>query len=140
MTYLERARAYFAKDAFATRMMGIAIAEVEDGYARCEMPLEEKFLNAEGSVMGGALFTLADFAFAVAANLNQPPTVSLSCQVTFLSPPRGARLIAEARRVKSGLRTCYFSVEVRDDTDTIVAVVGVSGFIKRPPEQGKQDD
>lgn len=137
MTYLERARAFFEKDIFATQMMGIVIAEVGDGYARCEMPINEKVLNAEGTVMGGALFTLADFAFAVAANLNQPQTVSLSCQVTFLSPPRGTRLLAEARQVKSGRRTCYFSVEVRDDTDAIVAVVGVSGFIKRPPEQGQ---
>lgn len=131
MTYLQRARAYFANDAFATQVMGIVIDDVQDGYARCSMPITGSMLNAEGSVMGGALFTLADFAFAVAANLNQPTTVSLSCQVTFLSPPRGEKLVAQARRVKSGWRTCYYAVEITDDTDTIVTAVGVSGFIKR---------
>ena len=132
MDYLERARAYFAKDAFSTDFMGIEIDDVQDGYAKVSLKLCKKHLNTEGDVMGGVLFTLADFAFAVAANLNQPLTVSLSCQVTFLSPPRGKMLFAEAHRVRSGHSTCYYSVEVRDDTDTIVTVVGVSGFIKRP--------
>lgn len=134
MTYLERARAYFAKDAFSTQVMGIQIEDVQDGYARCSLPVEPRLLNSEGGVMGGALFTLADFAFAVAANLNQPPTVSLSCQVTFLSQPKGSVLYAEATRVRAGHSTCYYSVEVKDDAGTIVAVVGVSGFIKRPQE------
>lgn len=134
MTYLERARAFFAKDEFATKMMGIEIDDVRDGYAKCSLVLRSDHMNAEGSVMGGALFTLCDFAFAVAANLNQPPTVSLSCQITFLSPPRGDKLIAEATRIKSGHSTCYYSVEVTDDTGSIVTVVGVSGFIKRPQE------
>lgn len=135
MTDLEKAKAYFTKDAFAMGVMGAEIEEVQDGYARCSLPLTRMHLNAEGSVMGGVLFTLADLAFAVAANLNQPPTVSLSCQVTFLSPPKGKKLIAHATRVRSGYSTCYYSVEIRDDTDTIVTVVGVSGFIKRPAEE-----
>lgn len=132
MDNLERAKAYFAKDTFSTCLMGTEIEAVEDGYARCVLPLEQKHLNAEGDVMGGAIFTLADFAFAVAANLNQPPTVSLSCQISFLSPSRGTRLVAEAQRVRAGHSTCYYTVEIHDDTGAIVAMVGVSGFIKRP--------
>lgn len=130
MTALERARAYFAKDAFATELMGIEIEAVEDGYARCAMPVDSRHQNAEGRVMGGALFTLADFTFAVAANLDRPVTVSLSCQISFLSPPRGDRLIAEARRVKQGRFTCYYAVEVTDGTGAVVAAAGVSGFTK----------
>lgn len=132
MTELERAREFFSQDRFSTQFMGIEIEAVQDGYARCSLALMDKHLNSVGDVMGGVLFTLADFAFAVAANLNQPLTVSLSCQVTFLSPPRGTRLVAEAKRVRSGFSTCYYSVEVRDDSDKIVTVVGVTGFIKRP--------
>lgn len=134
MTYLERAREFFADDRFSTDLMGIEIEAVQDGCARCSLVLTDTHLNAEGSVMGGVMFTLADFAFAVAANLNQPPTVSLSCQVTFLSPPRGNKLYAEAKRIRSGHSTCYYAVEVTDEDGTIVTVVGVSGFIKRPEE------
>lgn len=131
MTYLERARTHFAQDAFATQMMGIEIDAVDTGFAQCSLTLDERHLNAVGAVMGGVYFTLADFAFAVAANLDQPPTVSLSCQVSFLSPPKGDRLIATARCVRQGHSTCYYTVNVCDETEAIVAVVGVSGFIKR---------
>lgn len=136
MTNLERAREYFAKDIFSTQLMGTEIVDVEDGYARCSLALCKKHMNAEGSVMGGVLFTLADFAFAVAANLNQSPTVSLSCQIAFLSPPRGKMLIAEAKRIRSGYSTCYYNVEVTDENGNIVTEVGVTGFIKRPHENG----
>lgn len=134
MTYLDRAREYFAKDIFSTQLMGTEIVDVQEGYAKCSLALCKKHLNAEGNVMGGVLFTLADFAFAVAANLNQPTTVSLSCQIAFLSPPRGKILIAEARRVRAGYSTCYYDVEVKDEEGNMVSVVGVTGFIKRPHE------
>lgn len=130
MTYLERARAYFQKDHFATEM-GIEIEAVEVGFARCGLKLDARHFNAEGSVMGGVLFTLADFSFAVAANLGQPQTVSLSCQITFLSPPKGDRLVAEASCVRQGHSTCYYDVRVLDAEGNIAAVVGISGFIKR---------
>ena len=134
MTELERARGFFEKDKFAMKLMGIGIDEVRDGYARCSLTLDERHLNAEGEVMGGVYFTISDFAFAVASNLNQPPTVSLSCQIAFLSPPRGTRLIAEAKRVRSGHSTCYYDVEVTDELGNIVTEMGITGFIKRPVE------
>lgn len=131
MTYLERARAYFAKDAFAA-MLGMQIDAVEIGRAVCSLALDTRHMNAEGHVMGGVYFTLADFAFAVAANLDQPETVTLSSQVTFLSPPKGERLMATATCIRQGHSTCYYNVDVTDAEGTIVTVVGISGFIKRP--------
>lgn len=128
---LERARKFFAKDKFATDVMGIEIEEAGEGYAKCSLRITEKHINAENDVMGGVMFTLADFAFAVAANFNQPKTVSLSCQISFLSAPRGELLTAEAKCVKQGHTTCYYTIEVRDDRDRIVTVMGVNGFIIR---------
>ncbi len=131
MTYLERARAFFENDRFAMGVTGIQIDAVEDDYARCSLALDTRHLNAAGSVMGGVMFTLADFAFAVAANLNQPTTVTLSSQITFLAPPRGNCLSAEARLVHRGHRTCYYEVQVSDESGAVCACVGVSGFTKR---------
>lgn len=136
MTNLERARAFFKGDTFSTELMGIEIDAVEKGFSKCHLNLTECHLNAEGHIMGGVMFTLADFAFAVAANLDQPMTVSLSCQVTFLSPPRGRTLYAEAICVRQGHSTCYYDVRVTDEEGTIVTVVGISGFIKRPHADG----
>lgn len=80
--------------------------------------------------MGGAIFTLADFAFAVASNWNKPLNVSTTSQITFLGTAKGARLVAEARKVKEGRSTCYYLVDVSDDLGNPVAHVTASGFVK----------
>ena len=68
---LEEARAYFEKDRFATEN-GIVIEEVSPASAVCTMEITARHRNAEGGVMGGAIFTLVDLAYAAAAN--SPPT------------------------------------------------------------------
>ena len=57
----------FEKDRFA-KTSGIRLLEASPGYAKAEMVINENHLNAVGVVQGGAIFTLADFTFAVASN------------------------------------------------------------------------
>ena len=60
------------------------------------MTLQPHHLNAAGTPQGGAIFTLADFAFAVAVNAYaETVTVSLQHDITFLSPAKGSEVIAE---------------------------------------------
>ena len=83
--------------------------------------------------MGGAVFTLADFAFAVAANgFSDRVTVSQHVSITFLAVAKGRRLLAEARQLKAGRTTCLFQVEVRDELGTYVAHAAVNGFAVGP--------
>lgn len=124
---LEEVRKRFLSDRFATEA-GAVIDEVRDGFARCSMEIRPGHRNAAQAVMGGAIFTLADFAFAVAANWNCPLHVSLSSQITFLSTAKGTRLIAEARCIKDGRSTCYYETEIHDDLGRLVAHVTTNGF------------
>lgn len=132
MKSLEEIRAYFAGDRFATETAGAVIEAAEDGYARCTMELTPLHRNARGAVMGGALFTLADFAFAVAANCGGMGVVTLTSQITFLGTAKGDRLIAEARRVKQGRSTGYYTVSIQDELRTAVAEVAGTGFVVQP--------
>ena len=77
MENIEAIRKFFNKDKFATDM-GAEIDWVKDGCAGCSLTIADGHKNAGGSVQGGAIFTLADFAFAVAANLLGKMTVSAS--------------------------------------------------------------
>ena len=128
---LENARKAFGNDIFATKTTGIVIDAVGDHYAKCSLVIEPKHLNAVGTVMGGAIFTLADFAFAVASNHAEMNTQSLTSQITYLSVAKGTRLIAEANCVKSGRSTCFYNITVTDDTERLVASISTTGFIKR---------
>lgn len=128
MTDLEKARAYFAGDRFATEN-GAVIDEVGSDYAICSLKLEPRHKNALGNVMGGAVFMLADYAFAVASNYGKAPTVSATSQITFLKAAKGDVLYAKAQAVRQGRTSCYYEITVTDDLNTLVARVTASGAI-----------
>ena len=116
----EEAIQKFSADIFATKMAGIVIEEARHGFARCRMDITPNHLNAGGVVMGGAIFTLADFTSAIATNNMEEPTVSLSASIEYLAPGRGAYLLAEAEMIKEG-KICFFEVTVTDDAGKVVA-------------------
>ncbi|MCL2825892.1 MAG: PaaI family thioesterase [Eggerthellaceae bacterium] len=118
---IEEVRALFANDRFATQACGAVIVSAERGHAVCEMGISDAHRNAMGSVMGGAIFTLADFALAVACNVGEAPTVSVSNTIEFLNAAKGARLVAECTTDKSGRSMGFYTVEVHDDLGTFVA-------------------
>ncbi len=130
MPTLEEIQKNFAADHFATQAAGCEIRLAEPGHSLCAMVLESRHCNAVGMLQGGAIFTLADFAFAVAVNaFSDYATVSLQHSITFLAPARGKTLLAEARCVRSGRSTCYYTVSITDDLGNSVAQMTVNGFV-----------
>jgi len=129
MKSIEEARKFFEKDRFAIEN-GMVIDEIGENYAKCSLTLGERHQNAIGKVMGGVIFTLADFAFGVAANNGGGRTVSLSSSIAFIGAAKGERLIAEAKCVKNGKSTCCYTVSVTDELGTKVAEITTTGFNK----------
>ena len=125
----------FVNDLFVSQGLGAVIDEVSYGYAKCSMEIEPRHCNALGILMGGAAFTLADFAFAVSANQNGREVVTQASQITFLTPAKGKRLTAVAHQVKDGRKTCFYEITVSDDLDTQVAFVTVNGFVVKAGER-----
>lgn len=128
MKNIEEARLYFQNDHFATEN-GAVIEELGENYAVCSLQLTEHHRNALGNVMGGVLFTLADFSFAVASNFGKRPTVSTSSQITFLRAAKGNRLTARAEMIREGRTTVYYEISVFDELGNLVARVTASGNI-----------
>ena len=128
MNKLEEAREIFSKDLYATKMSGIEIDEVGENYAKCSMALTENHRNAYGGIMGGCIYTLADFAFAVASNFDKENlTVSLVGQASFLSMSKGSVLYATARLIKDGRTNCFYEIMITDDLGKDIAVVTFTG-------------
>lgn len=118
---------YFKGDLFAMNM-GAEIDGVTETGAVCTLALHDGHRNARGVVMGGVLFTLADFAFAVAANAHGIPTVTFTSQIHFLTPARGDTLRAEAELVRDGKTACHYRVTVSDGAGRAVAELLTSGM------------
>ncbi len=133
MELTEKAREIFANDRYATELTGVKIDHVGDRCATCSLMLDARHRNAKGAVMGGVLFTLADLAFAVAANstvLSQTPAgeevrlcwVSASSDIHFVSVAKGNKLTATSRCMREGRTRALYQCEIHDSEGRLVAV------------------
>ena len=129
MSNLEEAKKIFGKDVYAAQLTGVQILAAEPGYAKCALDIEDKHKNALGQVMGGVFFVMADFAFAIASNFKQPPTVTQTSQIVYLAPVKGKTLYAETEKIRAGRKTCFYKISIYDDTGALNAYVTTSGFI-----------
>ncbi len=124
---VEEAREYFRGDRYAM-LTGVELDELYEDGCLASLTLGPDHKNAIGGVMGGVIFTLADFAFAVTCNNDHNPTVAIDVNVNYLSMPKGARLFARSKTVKSGRTTIVVEVSVTDDTGRDVALFLGTGY------------
>ncbi len=124
---IEEAREYFSKDRFATEN-GMVLEELDENHAVCSLELSDRHRNAYGGVMGGAIFTLADFAFAALSNDIENVTVAQQVSINYLSASKGTRLVARASYRKNGRSSCVVNVDVTDDVGRDVAQFVGTGF------------
>ena len=129
MRSFEEVKAFFQNDVYATGTTGIVIEEARPGYAKVTLRVDARHMNAGGRVMGAVYYTMADFAFAVANNYDMEDgmTVTLSSAISFMGAAKGSTLIAEARVIKSGRSTSFYTVDVTDELGTQIAVVSSNG-------------
>ena len=125
---IEEVRSYFGEDHYATEACGCRVLEASHGHAVCAFTIDRIHLNATGNVMGGAIFTLADFALAIACNIGENPTVSVSNTIEYLSRAKGTQLIATCDADKSGRSLGFYTCDVRDELGTHVARMTATCF------------
>lgn len=117
----EEIEAVFSDDRFATEAAGCRVVSGTRGHAVCEMELVPIHRNAMGNIMGGAIFTLADFALAISCNIGEAPTVSVDSSISFLRSTKGNKLIATSTCDKPGSHVSFYTVVVDDDLGKQIA-------------------
>ncbi|MCZ7640771.1 MAG: hotdog fold thioesterase [Verrucomicrobia bacterium] len=125
-------QAFFRRDRYAAHS-GIELVEVTPGYAKARLPLSAVHLNGLDIAHGGAIFTLADFAFAVASNSHGTIAVAINTNLTIMKATRAGTLWAEAREVSKNPRLGNYTVEVRDDAGDLVALFQGLAYRKSEP-------
>ena len=129
MEHIER---YFKNDHFAERS-NIELLAMSPGHARAKMALHPHHLNGYRTVQGGAIFTLADFAFAAASNSHGNVAVAINVSITFMKAAQTGTLWAEAREISKNFKLGSYTVEVKDDQGDLVAVF--QGLVYRKSEK-----
>ena len=128
--HLEAVRRCFETDRFAATS-GVELLELRPGYAKARMKIEDRHLNSVGIVQGGAIFTLADFAFAVACNAAGRVAVAVNVNLSFLKPLRSGTLEAEAVEVSRSRRISSCAVRVTDGEGELVAMFQGTAYVKK---------
>lgn len=118
---MDNVKRFFKNDKFAERA-NIELLSVSPGQARAKMTLHPHHMNGYGTVQGGAIFTLADFAFAAASNSHGKIAVAVNVSITFMKAGQSGTLWAEAREVSKNIKLGSYTVEVKDDQGELVAV------------------
>jgi acyl-CoA thioesterase len=124
-------RSCLAKDQFATHC-GIELLSVAPGTARARMALQPHHLNSIGIVQGGAIFTLADFAFAAASNSYGTVAVAINVSISFIKAVATGTLIAEASENSKSSRLGTYTVQIKDEAGQLIAVF--QGMVYRKNE------
>ncbi|HHO76604.1 MAG TPA: PaaI family thioesterase [Deltaproteobacteria bacterium] len=120
---------FFEKDIFA-RHCGIELIEVADGHAKARMKISGYHLNGIGRVHGGALFTLADLAFAAAVHSRGRVAVSINNSISYIKAASGKILTAQADEISSNNRIASYSVNILDESGGIIAVFQGLAYLK----------
>ena len=128
MDFFEQVKQYVNENDTFCKANNKTLEVVKLGYAEAVMKVTEHSFNAVHTVQGGALFTLADMAFAGAANSYGDKCIAMSAAVSFIRPGSGNTLRAVAREVSKGRRSCVMDVEVRNEENKLVAKFQITGF------------
>ena len=125
-------KTFFENDRFA-KNAGIELIEARKGYAKARMQITEMHLNGGDVVQGGAIFTLADLAFAVAVAVNSHAKLTFSIQSNinfFRSEKIGTILFAEAKEVFNHPKICNCEVNITNSLGELIATFTGTAFRK----------
>ena len=116
----DEARSIFAGDRYAA-LTGVEIVEAGTGYCKARLTIEDRHLNAANVIQGGAIFTLADLAFAVASNSHGQIALAINVNISFLRGKSTGTLYATATEVGEPKRLGAYDVLVTDELGIIIA-------------------
>lgn len=120
---------FFKRDRFAAEA-GCELLEVGEGYARARMLVTPRHLNGGDVCQGGALFTLADLAFAAAVNSHLQLTFSTTSNITFIRSVSEGYVYAEAHEIVNHHRMPFAEVRLTDEQGSLLAIFTSSGYRK----------
>lgn len=129
---MENVEAFFRRDRFAEHV-GVELLEVSQGRAKARLAINEQHLNSVGTAHGGAIFALADLAFAVASNSHGTIAMGINVSISYIKAVKEGVLIAEAREVSLSPRLATYAVQVTDQGGDIVATFQGMVYRKKNP-------
>ncbi|MXV62719.1 hydroxyphenylacetyl-CoA thioesterase PaaI [Natronorubrum sp. JWXQ-INN-674] len=121
MADIDAVRRHIESDAYC-ETLGIDLVSLEEGMAKTRLEVTDDLTNFHGTPHGGAIYSLADAAFAAASNSDGETAVALETNISYLEAVEvGTVLTATADKTHDGGRTAEYEVVVADEGDERIA-------------------
>jgi len=120
------------RDRFAAHC-GIELLEVGPGRAKARMTIGDQHMNGADTVHGGAIFALADLAFAAASNSHGALAMAINVSISYVKAAVSGTLTAEAEEVSCSRRLGSYTIRVTDDDGDLVAIFQGMAYRKEDP-------
>ena len=130
-TPMNASDSFFADDAWAQEA-GIELVEVSAGRAKVRLRIEGWHKNSHGTVHGGAIFTLADTAFALASNSHGIPAAAINAHISYVKAATSGTLYAVAEEFSVNPKIATYTVTVTDDQGEKIALLQGMVYRKTP--------
>ena len=127
-------KTFFRRDLFA-EFVGIELLDAGGGQATARLRLKDHHRNSIGLIQGGAIFTLADLAFAAAVHSRGQIAVAIHCSISYLKAVKGDLLQAEAEEVSCGPKIAAYTVRITDASGEVISLF--EGMAYRKKERWK---
>ncbi len=121
---------FFTENDLFAGHCGIELVEVEPGRAKARMPIRDFHLNGAKTVHGGAIFSLADFTFAVAANSDGRLALAVNVNINFIKAAYRGTLYAVAEELSKNRRLANYQVAIRDADENLIAMFQGTAYRK----------
>ena len=104
------------------RTLGIELESVGPGTAETSLLVTDDMLNFHGTPHGGAIYSLADAAFAAASNSYGEAAFALETNISYLEAVKtGTTITATATETHVTRRTAEYEVVVTDEVGERIA-------------------
>lgn len=120
-----------------SQLLGIRLVDLKPGIGTVELTVGQQHMNPHGTPHGGAIFSLADSALALASNSKGLEAVALDVSITYCRPaPNGSVLRATASELNVTRRTGLFDIRVEREDGKLVASARGTVFYTGNPFKG----
>ena len=118
---MQKLQHFFEENDRFAKLLGFRVEAFEEGMAKVSAVIKEEHLNAANVVHGGFLFSLADYAFALASNSHNTLSLSISSTIMFQKAKPCGTLYAYAKELSDGKKIATYEVRISDEEDHTIA-------------------
>ncbi len=125
---------FFSNNDQFAKANGMQIEDIDDGYAVTSMIIKQEHLNGANVAHGGAIFTLADYAFAIASNSYGKLALGINNSISFLnSGLKDEKIYAKAVEVDKNHKLASYTITVTNEEGKTIAIM--QGMVYKKEQQ-----